>query len=385
MRFCPSPFGRGERTAALLAGYARMRQISPRFPSATATIAAALILSPMAMPMAAAQVVDPAAAPPILVPSAAPPLLQTPPATPATGGEPSPAVVITPPQPVVQSLPEPAPQQAQEDAAPARRASPDRREGRAVSDAASRSSVPKAQLRVEDEKTRPSVAAAPVTPAPASAVPQESVVPPLAETSAPTPATDSLPDDTHDTNANLWLGGGAALLLLGGAAYFLFSRRRRSEEEAYFTDEEFGREDRQVAPAGGRLRAEILSRPEAPLELGAFSSRTEPSDGPEKQGSPASVQSHPNRTEVSPPVVGEGDAPSPENPFLTRRSRRRRGAFLATQSYSTTARLDDRPPLRVRDPRPGLNGEADRPLQLRYSFGRDEQPEPPWEPRFGRS
>ena len=55
------------------------------------------------------------------------------------------------------------------------------------------------------------------------------------------------------------------------------------------------------------------------------------------------------------------------------------------QSYFTTARLDDRPPLKVRDPRPGLNGEADHPLQLRYSFGEDEQPEPLWEPRFGRS
>jgi len=76
--------------------------------------------------------------------------------------------------------------------------------------------------------------------------------------------------------------------------------------------------------------------------------------------------------------------PSPENPFLTRRNRMRRASFLMTQNYPATARLDDRPPL-TPAARAAEKGEAERPLQLSYNFGKPDRPSPRLKPRLSRS
>ena len=385
------------------------REMPNPFTPARTAIAAVLALSsiPLSAVPAGAQVADPAAPPvlhtgpavstppisaPVAVPSTAAP---APASTPAPSGPTdNPTIKFTPSQSVVQSIAEPAPAPAEPVAAT--KASVAHAEERAEKRAAS---VPANRAAPAEKVAREAPAAKPAETigAPAAAVPasdpgieagtasgpaaslstSEEALPPEAgaeSVGAINSPADGATDSATDSNANLWLGGGAALLLLGGGAAFFLGRRRKEEEDEPFAGDGVIAEERE--------EAHIIPTPVnagASLAPAAQPVMAESTPEPVPQRTAASVAAPVAQENVEAMVA---DRPSGENPFLTRKNRLRRANFLMTQSYPATARLDDRPPLRVR---PSGEGDEDRGVQLSYSFGRRDRPSSRLKPQHGRS
>lgn len=129
--------------------------------------------------------------------------------------------------------------------------------------------------------------------------------------------------DSADSNVNIWLGGGAALLLLGGGAAFLLARRGK---EAEGEEELLLSEDRAI-PDSRRI-SDILTAPDVPPTPA----------NPVPSLAPVSGDAEVRRDQIS----------SAQDLLLTRTNSHRRANFMMTHSYPAAARLDYRPPLRVR-------------------------------------
>lgn len=315
-------------------------------PASTA-IAAVLAFS---SPAVIAQTADPTAA--------APPLVVTQP--PASSAAPAPVIapapVVTPsvagPIATVQPVPPPAIHLPPEPLAEAVQSAPTetRREA----------SAPK-PAPVNADRAAPAAAnAAPVAGpvlAPSVdpiAVPVSSAVP--VETSQPVPlAVDSV-RDPNSVNVPDWLlPAGGVLLLLGGATVAVMMRRRTNDGI-----------DNVLVPAGAMQRAAP-----APVIPPATFAELDPIAQPV----PAQVGRHATASK-NPPVGSDAaqleamiaEAPSPENPFLTRKKRLCRADFLMRQGGVGESTRQEMP-VTPAEPAPEVARTSTQKVSPTYSFG----------------
>ena len=299
------------------------KQLTLSRPALTAIAAVLVLGSTPAM----AQLADPAAAPPVaadpapVAPAApatvAPPAIPLPSvAPPASAPSPAPTIVAAPTLPDVPAASEPAPVRSAE------------RTERATPQREARAAPVERQPRVAAQAP----AAAPVvTPAPSESVASTSSLPTItpSETmpveAAPVAAAPASAQ-SRDNSVYWVLGGGGALLILGAAAFAML-RRRDSRENAY--DAELVR-----APAPVVARDEVIADPIiAPVVATPRAADPEPVVAEPVAATPAAwatptVKTAPAGERFSSLEAMVAEAPSAENPFLTRRKRLRRAEFL---------------------------------------------------------
>lgn len=286
-----------------------MKNNAPQHRPALTAIAAVLALSSTP---ALAQVTDaqPASADPVVT---APPVVATPepsaplatPVSPLTSVAPAPvaaptlpvlesaAPAMAPSQPVVQSIPT---QTAE--ASPARNVSPAPR----TVTPAQRTAPAVAERPAATSNQQSSSRTAPWVETPRAAAPAATTVAPTAEAApvatAPV-ATAAMPSGSDDTA--IWLGAGAGLLLVGGVSAYVLTRRRPSTAKAVAVPARRAEPVRAAANDAQELPRAAVAAP----VIDTTSKRSQ------------------NKLEA---MVAA--PPSPENPFVTRKARLRRAAYL---------------------------------------------------------
>ena len=315
--------------------------------SALTAIAAGLVL---ASTPALAQVTDTApaeAAPaPIVVPSAQPAPAMPGPATTVTLPQITvPAPSAAPTVAAAPTLPEVAPQQsARAEAAPApvRRAAPTE----------ARAAAPAARPAARPATVTPVVTPAPVqSAAPINEAPVTPVVEQPVEQAAPAPVTRT---NEPSGNEALWVVGGAgAALLAGVGALVYFSRRRRGAEayeETGFDSPSMAREPEPVFATPGFSVAPAIpvSAADEPVTAPAWSPAT-------------TALARGDQSDDLEAMVAQ--APSQENPFLTRKKRLRRAEYLLHKGHTPETFVDE--PVAARDPVAPAKEKARQPV---YNF-----------------
>ena len=320
-----------------------MRHTLTSFRPATAAIAAVLVLA--TSPVIAQEAADPAAVPLPPVSEAAPAPAPAPEvALPVLTPQAAPAPVVPAPSQateVVQSTPAASP----EDAAPVAARAPARAQAPAVA------------------RNVPAPApAAPVTTAPAPMVAPEApmTTSPADMAPAPAPVVPADPGNATATDESVyWAHGGGGLLLLGGLGAWALSRRRKDATEVV------------RAPA----LAPVATSAVKPADLSFQPVAVEPAPVAAPAVAMAAATATPRAATVStgnwsPLEEMVAAAPSPENPFLTRKARLRRANYilahgipepLSSESYAAPERVE---------------AKEFKPQQA-YDFGKAQNP-----PRF---
>lgn len=327
---------------------AMTKHIHPSRP-AIAAIAAVLVL---ATAPAGAQPAPDVPSDPVIAAPEAPPAIDPAPA-PAEPAQPAP-VQIAPQSEVVQAVPEAEP----EPAAPPRMTRTERAAAPAPAEARSAPPAPAAPVYRPEAASRPTA---------------DSAATPVAETaaeaaaSAPTatPASAANPELTDNA---LWALGGGALLFVGGLGALAFSRSRKRPEP--------------VRAARSRNRAPATVQPAVAAE--AAIAVPEPILIAKHDARPARAKAAASGQRDLEAMVAE--APSPENPFLTRSKRMRRAKFLLEHADAKAAAV----PAAAAREAPKETRQAEKPKiaakavssksATTYSFGGKAKPRTNWKP-----
>ena len=343
------------------------QHLSPARP-ALAAIAAVIGLQSTA---AIAQTVD--AAPPV---NTAPPVIAAPPVLNApapANAQPAPAQtpqgIFQPSSPVVQPVPErsvPVAEAEAEPAPPAAVTPRERARATAPREATERQAAPVATL------TPPSATPSEVRPN----TTETAIVAPPPVVAPETAAPLALPDDTGSDTA-LWLLGLGALGVLAGGA-LIAARRSRSDNsvalkpkgefEAVNPSQRFVMGQEEVGTATPPASVMVPATSVAPASTVAVASRDRP-----------------RRTEGLTGLAEQREAfaaaaPSPENPFLTRKNRLRRANFLLSHQRADSMSSESRDADSV-DAHNGRHTHEEV-RQVSYSFSNGALKPPVLKPRF---